>query len=653
MTTIHAAGRFRDLFNHPDTGPIIQQKLAEDPEFIQDLRKNLLNEAWAVNHCAVVAAQGDSDSRVSTYNPAALTLNMQQDAIAFWTNPPRTPEGFPKFGTILTARQSGKSTCLEIAAYATASQRRGWDHTCLADTRKRAEYLHKRVHLCHNNWPLPLRTKSVSAKETNQLTLEFPDGTKSLMRVQSANEDSVGLGQSPDSFHGSECGFWNDFSGAMNLIWPSFQNRKHGRVVLECTPTPLSMASGQEWRDHCLTAKNAEAYDRHFYMFYPYWDNILCRRIWQPTWKMTNEELNLLQKYGNLGLSIENLAFRREIMATDAEIRRDPSLFDVWYPSDDISCWISGGSGAIPAHIVDKIKAQTLVPRPPGALKHTIKPTRPDAMYVIGVDPCGFTGSDHGAYVTLEVWRGRWEVVTVFSGRTDPISLTNEILSEAEERNRALVVVESNGVGQAVLTAVINAGYPKLYYSAPRCPGVASTGGAPGQKMMADFQTALLDCLVINSEFLAVQIQTYKNDKITQESNQAETLRENTSLGALKPGRGRREKHHWDAVSACIMAVVGAMTLPVRADPQAPTQAVQRRYNARGERVDEAAAKQPIAETRRDAQSIQRQAHRDWIASLTPEELKSYNALERALLGKPGSATMRAARSRGPMRARK
>jgi hypothetical protein len=367
---------------------------------------------------------------------------------------------------------------------------------------------------------------------------------------------------------------------------------------------------------------------------------------------MSNEELNLLQKYGQLGLSIENLAFRREIMNTDAEIRRDPSLFDVWYPSDDISCWISGGNGAIPAHIVDKIKAQALVQRPPGAIKHTIKPTRPDALYVIGVDPCGFTGSDHGAFVTLEVWNGRWEVVTVFSGRTDPISLTNEILSEAEGRNKALIVVESNGVGQGVLTAIINANYPRLYYSAPLCPGVSSTGGAPGQKMMADFQNALLECLVVNSEFLAVQIQTYKNDKILQESNQAETLRENTSLGTLKPGRGRREKHHWDAVSACIMAVVGARSLPQRTDPHAPTQAVQKRYNSRGERTD-TAAQRPLAESQRDAKTIQRQALRDYLAGLTPEELVNYNALQKALLGKPGSSTMKAARSRGPMRVRK
>jgi hypothetical protein len=89
-------------------------------------------------------------------------------------------------------------------------------------------------------------------------------------------------------------------------------------------------------------------------------------------------------------------------------------------------------------------------------------------------------------------------------------------------------------------------------------PCIANTGGAPGEKLLGDMTTALLTTIEpIPSQFLYDQLITYKNDKQVQESNTTEVLRTHREL-APRPAAGRREKHHWDLVSALIMAVQAA-----------------------------------------------------------------------------------------------
>jgi hypothetical protein len=101
----------------------------------------------------------------------------------------------------------------------------------------------------------------------------------------------------------------------------------------------MSMPSTEWWRDQCRDAKLGMG--RWVYAFFPFWDGKLNRRPWPKNSKLTAEEVGLLDRYGHLGLKKENLAFRRLMMETDAEIRRNPDLFKVYYPFDDVSCWIA------------------------------------------------------------------------------------------------------------------------------------------------------------------------------------------------------------------------------------------------------------------------------------------------------------------------
>ena len=93
---------------------------------------------------------------------------------------------------------------------------------------------------------------------------------------------------------------------------------------------------------------------RHKAIFLPFWDGKLNARPVPKGFQPTNEEIDLLNRYSHLGLQQENLVFRRFIMDTDPEIRRNPEMFGVMYPFDDISCWIASTNAAIPEHALEE-----------------------------------------------------------------------------------------------------------------------------------------------------------------------------------------------------------------------------------------------------------------------------------------------------------
>ena len=483
------------------------------------------------------------------YDPYRITKTMQAEILAYMSNPPRTSDGQTRFLTLLTARQMGKSLTSEYACYPKAAFNPGWDHVCIADTSDRAEYLHKRVHHLHGNWPTEVRTRTMVSRESRQLTFRPLEGGK--MRILSAEAGAVGIGQSPDSFHASECAFWADFSGSMFLINPSLANRDHALVIFECTP----WEARTDWHDHCASAKKGEG--RHFYKFYPFWDGKLNRRKWEFDWVLDNEEIGLLNRYGGEGLSLENLAFRRFMMETDSELRRRPDLFGVFYPYDDLSCWLQASNAAIPNHALEAHLKKPMTTWAGPYMEY--EQPEADAIYVIGVDPSGHSARDHAAFQVLKCWDGEWTQVACFADHIDPLAFSRKLADVGLKYNRALVVVESNGVGQSVLALLREWDYPNIFFEKVRRPGFTSTSKSI-DLCLGYLVDALLDELDFNDKDTVEQLTTYRHDKRIEEGAGPEIARG-------QPSRRRRDRHHWDKVSALIMAIVGARYAPRRHRP--------------------------------------------------------------------------------------
>jgi hypothetical protein len=497
------------------------------------------------------------------YDPLHLTYELQITMLDYIANPPRNDYDQTYWMTVLGPRQSGKSLTPEFGFYCKAAYTPYWDHVCTADKRSRAEYLHKRVRVLHDNWDEEVRAPTRATSEVRQLT--FANGTEgrlgSIMRVETAGADAAGIGQSVDSFHGSEIPFWPDAAGALSLILPSMINRDNALVIQESTPAPSKFASAAYWRDQCKDGQLGIG--RWLYFFFPFWDSKVNSRRWKPDWIPDTEELRLYETYGPQGMTWDNLAFRRVMLDTDDEFRKDPTLFGVYYPFDDVTCWTRSGRNVIPEVALRRFSIKDLVKWEPIAGYQEYQPPRAGAIYVIGADPTGYAARDHAAFQVLEVWEDEWVQVATFAMHCSPEVFTESLATAGRRFNNALIVCEENGVGAGTL-ALLKAKYKykNLYYRAKDTPGWLSSGQSNDQ-VLAQMIEALRSKLKLYDLDTFDQLTNYGHDKRVERPVAAEILQ---GEGA---GSKRRARHHWDKVSALGFAVAGARLLPVVSRPEA------------------------------------------------------------------------------------
>lgn len=438
---------------------------------------------------------------------------------------------------------------------------------CIADTRDRADYLHGRLHYLYNSWPEEWRPPRTSAgnRETRQLSFDANVGGK--MRTLSMNSNFVGIGQTPQSFHWSEVPFCEDASRQWSMMVAPFRVKDNVRVLLESTPAPGDAPSVEFFKDTYEDGKYRKS--RWISAFFPFWDGKLNVRPWPKGAALENAEIRLLEKFQHLGLRKEHLAFRRSAHDDDPEIRRNPELFGCYYPFDDVSCWIAMARGVIRRDLVEwQLDQRDLREWGRDQEYGEYKDPNPAAVYVIGVDPTGYGTRDHASYQVLEVWDGEWEQVAVFAANTgDPEKFTREVLRAATRYNNAMVVVERNGVGVAVLERLKTLGYTNVFFEGLGKPGKYVTPSNV-QELLDGLVDQLIPTasggaptLLLNDKDTASQMLSYHNDKAIEASPRSEQLRDH------KPLRGRRPRHHWDKISALIMAVVGAKVLPQRVRP--------------------------------------------------------------------------------------
>lgn len=554
--------------------------------------KHLRDPRRALRACGMIPTQAAVDGRnLVPYNPDEITVRMQRDILSYIADPPRDPHtGMTRWMLLIGYRQGGKSVTAEYGFYVRTAYAQSWQHLCTADNGDRAGELLKRVNGLHKTWPRRLRAERAYDAEVWQATFrEMRAGGEHLvervMRTQHAGQNPIGLPW--DSVHWSEFCFSQEAPGYWSGLRPAIVNRAHALMLWESTPNPGNLVPdcgfGKEMYFAAKTrhAEEDGAPSRFFSKFYPFWDGKLNRRPWLQEWKPDNSELRLLEKYGPYGLRLEHLAFRREAMRTDPEIRRNPDVFGIWYPFDDLTCWAKVSGAIFQSHHLDRQANSGRLKAWPNGETECFYPgwrkdpgeVDPNAAYIIAVDPNGYGGRDHGAAELREVWSDeQYEVASFAGGRIDGVDpeVLGHWVGKTARRYKAEVVVESTGVGTGVLT-LLRQQYPdvRLYHhnGDPEKPGVPASPKTK-QEALAHHKDALMDDLWLQDRAKYEQHISYRNDKAVEETDGQLQLQGGTT------SRQRRPRHHWDRVSASMWAswavANGICRRPVKPKPVAP-----------------------------------------------------------------------------------
>lgn len=495
-------------------------------------------------------------SEIIPFNPEQATYKLQQTLVGYFSEESLI-EGrdLTYWLTVLKGRQTGSTTACTMCLYPLVSYTPGVSAAIIADKQARANDMFKRLNLAYNHWPKNIRTDRESTNESKCLTTSID----SKVNVLSAESPDVGIGLSVDYLVGSECPLWANASEQMSSLLPAMIKRKASKVVMESTPQPLSAPSGEWWRDHWFDSKRGKG--RWRAAFFPFWDAKANRAPWPKGSAITLEEQRLLDAYGkpdpygHPGLTLENLAFRRFYMDSDSEVRRNPELFKVWFPFDDLTCWISQGVGVIPNHALDRHVRPGLAREDDEYVE--FEPPHPDGIYVIGCDPAGTgrdnAGNDHCSFQVLRIWDDEWRQVAVFGGDADTLRFCHKLDAVGRRYNNALLGVERNGVGHAVVTMMRHLKYPNLFHDGAFNPGIYKSSEEEWVAVLID---SLIDKLTLLGEDTVSQVQGYRRDRDHERSLKAERFAKNAG--------GRRKRHHWDKVSALMVACAVAPKAPRR-----------------------------------------------------------------------------------------
>jgi len=542
--------------------------------------------------CSVVDQRTEDIIR---YDVDRVCPRLQRSILAFMGDTPRDSDGMTQWLIVNASRQTTKSTTTALAMANLAEYTPGAFAAIIADKKERAEDLFRAIDISYEYKPEEVKYPTIANRESRQLTFTH----KGKIRTLAANQENVGIGRGASYLHMSEVPFWNDPADVWFKMGPAFRNRKNAVIVMESTPAPMSEPGAEWYRDMCAEAR--KGHGRLKFLFVPYHESRLNERGWGKNWIPDSTELKLLEKYGpptgmepisNPGasyLTLENLAFRRRVMEEDKLIRRYPELFFVFYPVNSITCWQQPGGGAIPSHVLEKHLDSDLVPwNPPDNMYMEYEEPKPDAVYVIGVDPAGFGSGDQASFQVLEIWADEWKQVAVFSSsEPNPPEVARYILEAARRYNDAEVVVENNGVGAGVLSVLELASdyngvvlisrrgverkykLKNLYYhrrgSARATPGIPASKRTNSEAMAAMID-ALMDRLTLKDAETVEQLRSYRRDKELEDSEKFKLLKPG------KVGRGRRSKHHWDRISALLWACLVARDAPVRYKPKTDEQ---------------------------------------------------------------------------------
>jgi hypothetical protein len=244
-------------------------------------------------------------------------------------------------------------------------------------------------------------------------------------------------------------------------------------------------------------------YVRHFF---PWW--------WEPAYVeksasvgvMDSEEQALVARHG---LSAEQIAFRRGLQ------RQFGRRMEQEYPENAEACFLASGDCVFDVEAVDRRLAsapEPLVRRWKGTLE-VWYPAIAGKEYLVAVDPSG--GGADGDYCAMQVIEmGMGLQCAEFRGRLGLLEIAQRAAELGAEYNQALLVVERNNHGHAVLAYLRSVcGYGRLYAQHGVEGWLTTSLTRPGMLQWVE-RVLVENAEALNSRRLLQECRTFVRDRV-------------------------------------------------------------------------------------------------------------------------------------------
>ena len=246
---------------------------------------------------------------------------------------------------------------------------------------------------------------------------------------------------------------------------------ENGEIVLESTPNGRGGTFYKLWQLH-KSQKEFSPFKGHFFPWFKHYPEDAT--LWDSTtdieWNDT--ELNLMTQYE---LNTTHLAWRRWKINESCE--GSPEIFEVQYPSDDISCFLSGECNVFSSSVLRYQESHITDPIHIGFLKSENRAIRfdrdhkgiikiwelpkPDTDYVIGADASEGSGKDPCCAIVKN--RKNGHQVASLHGFLDPDLFADELWKLGMFYNKAWINPEANNHGHVVINELTKKSYGNLY----------------------------------------------------------------------------------------------------------------------------------------------------------------------------------------------
>ncbi|WP_245817779.1 terminase [Granulicella rosea] len=363
---------------------------------------------------------------------------------------------------VLKARQMGMTTWIAGQYFLRTITQEGVMTVQVAQTIEAAQSIFRMVQRMWENLPEELRTGPLKRSRNNIGQMSFP-ALDSEFRVVSASDENAGRGLTIHHLHCSEVSRWpRDASATLAGLRAALT--PDGEICLESTPNGAYGCFYEEW----MRASGNGPEESLVQHFFPWW--LEPAYVSTAVTDMNVAELELMNRHG---LSAGQIGFRRTLEQRYHGLRAQE------FAEDAVSCFKSSGDCCFEVEAVEqRLRALggPVQTKRGGALLVWLPPV-PGKGYIVAVDTAG--GGPDGDYAAMQVIeRTTGMQCAELRQRLSLIETAKQAAALAREYNNALLVVERNNHGPAVLANLESTERYERVYERDGVPGWLTTANS-------------------------------------------------------------------------------------------------------------------------------------------------------------------------------